>query len=229
MRENTVFNKSYIGLRRDLLKYIQENGCRVLDVGCGIGINGKYLKENGIASYVVGIEIDDSMAEVARDTVDEIIVADLNRKAIEELGLNVNFDYILLGDILEHLLDPWSILKDLSNKLNKKGTIIISLPNIQHIETFLQIYVNGAWPFNNRGIFDRTHVRFFTYSNIIDLIDDAGLHVIKCEKKFRYRDAIGSNFPFKSEKILTRFFPKLFTFQYIFVCRKFNHAEKTSQ
>lgn len=213
------YNQSYIGLRKDIIKYIDGESNKVLDVGCAIGINGKYLLDKGIAIEVVGIEFDEIMAEEASEHNSKIFCGDLNNKEFLESFLNSNytFDYILFGDILEHLIEPQKVLTVFRSLLNKNGKIIISLPNIAHVELFIQVFIKGSWPKNERGIFDKTHLRWFTRKDVFSLVKKSDLEVIKYERKLRARDAIGSKFDFKA-KFLKLINKDLVTFQHIVVC-----------
>jgi len=118
---------------------------------------------------------------------------------------------------LEHLNNPLQVLKELKELLKSNGKIIISLPNIAHIELFIQIYIKGTWPKNERGIFDKTHLRWFTRKDVFELITASGLKLITYERKFRSRDAIGSKFSWKY-KLLKIISKDLVTFQHIIVC-----------
>lgn len=213
------FNSSYTGLRSDIIKYIVGKGKVILDVGCATGINGKYLKDEGFAAKVIGIELDSSMAAEAKGHLDEVIIGNIEDDFIYDKLLGEYFDYILLGDVLEHLYDPWSVLNRLKLLLTSNGKLIISLPNIQHIELLMSVYIQGKWPYNDRGIFDKTHLRWFTHKNILELEERCNIRILKLERKFRYRDRIGSEFPFYG-KLLKKVCPNLFTFQYIVVAEK---------
>ena len=212
------FNESYIGLRADLLKHVSHQSCSVLDVGCATGANGKWLIDSGIARSVTGIEYDPKMAEEAEKHYTKVYNLDLNAKhdLLDIIG-NEKFDYILLGDVLEHLIDPWSALKSFAELLAPCGRAIISIPNAGHIDTFIHVFLKGYWPYNSRGIFDRTHLRFFTLKNIKELVELSNLELIETERKFRYRDAIESKFPFYG-LLLKALLKDLYTFQYIVVC-----------
>ena len=214
------FNQSYIGLRNDILKYINGESNVILDVGCALGINGKYLLENNKAIKVVGIEYDESMAQQALTCNTKVFCGDLNDSKFRQSVLNANytFDYILFGDILEHLYDPLKVLTELKSMLNPNGRIIISLPNIAHIELFIQVFIKGTWPKNERGIFDKTHISWFTRKDVFSLAELANLEVINYERKFRARDAIGSRFSWKT-KLLKWINKDLVTFQHIVVCK----------
>ncbi|CAB3289259.1 conserved protein of unknown function [Methanocaldococcus lauensis] len=183
--ENKNFNQSYIGYRKDILSIIPKNVKKVLDVGCSVGALGELLKKSNNEIEVVGIEIDEHMAQIAKDKLDKVIVGD-----IEELDLSKFFDLnyfdcIILADVLEHLKNPWDVLKNLTNYLNKNGVIITSIPNIRHYTTILSLIFKGYWPYRERGIHDRTHLRFFTLKNIKELFEYADLKIVTIKRKYR--------------------------------------------
>ncbi|WP_298236985.1 methyltransferase domain-containing protein [uncultured Algibacter sp.] len=213
------YNKSYIGLRTDLLKLIEGDFNKVLDVGCALGTNGEYLLKNNIADTVYGIEFDAKMAEEAEKCNTKVFCGDLNSTAFRKTIINESplFDYILFGDVLEHLLNPQQVLTDLKSRLNKNGKIIISLPNIAHVELFIQVYIKGTFPRNPRGIFDRTHLRWFTRKDVFNLLQDSELKLLNYIRNYRSRDAIGSKFDWKY-KLLKLINKDLVTFQHIVVC-----------
>lgn len=212
-------NTSYIGLRDDLLKYIEGKSLKILDVGCATGTNGKYLLDHKIADTVVGVEFDEIMAIEASKYYAEVFNGDLNSpRFLERIGnQNIKFDYILFGDILEHLISPRDVVIALKSLLNTDGKIIISVPNIAHLELFIQVFIKGTWPKNNRGIFDKTHLRWFTKKDIHEFVKEANLSVVKYEAKLRARDAIGSKFKFWT-KVLRWINKDWVTFQHILVC-----------
>ena len=115
------YNKSYIGLRTDLLNLIDGNSNHVLDVGCALGVNGKYLLENNIADSVYGIEFDAKMAEEANKCNTIVFCGDLNSDEFRKTIINESplIDYILFGDVVEHLYDPEKVLIDLKSILKK--------------------------------------------------------------------------------------------------------------
>lgn len=215
----TNYNASYIGLRQDILKHIIGENIVVMDVGCANGNNGKFLLENNIVTKVYGVEFHMEMANEARLNNTRVFQGDLNSIKFrnEIISESPQFDYILFGDILEHLYDPQTVLKELTEKLKPSGQVIISLPNIAHLELFIQIYIKGTWPKNLRGIFDRTHIRWFTRKDAFAMVEECGLKVTKYERNFRARDAIGSTFNWKYNMI--KFIKKDWvTFQHILIC-----------
>ncbi|MCH3884980.1 class I SAM-dependent methyltransferase [Tenacibaculum aquimarinum] len=215
----TKLNQSYIGLRKDLLTFISGESNNVLDVGCAIGSNGKYLLENNFADNVYGIEFDKVMAQKASNCLTKVFVGDLNNQDFLKVILenNIKYDYIIFGDVLEHLINPKKVLNHLKNALKPNGKIIISLPNIAHVELFIQVFIKGTWPQNERGIFDKTHLRWFTKNDVFKLVTDTNLKIVEYKRKFRSRDAIGSKMSlfYKIIKFLRK---DLVTFQHIIVC-----------
>ncbi len=230
MTENRIdgacFQASYTGLRRDLLRHVHGEGLSVLDLGCATGKNGRHLLESGVARHVVGVELDPAMAAEARASYARVLVADLDQpEALAELD-GETFDCMLAGDVLEHLREPERLLRRLMTLLSPDGRVIVSVPNVQHVETFIQVYLRGTWPREERGLFDRTHVRFFTRRNLLALLRDTGLVVEQLERRFRFRDRLGSRFPFGSGPLLKLLFPNLFTHQYVAVCRRADAPER---
>lgn len=209
-----------MGVRLELLNRIRGEQNAVLDVGCATGMNGRYLIENSVASEVVGIEQNLGMAEEAQKHLSKVIVGSVEERGVLNQALREGgYDYILLGDILEHLVDPWGMLKSTTELLCSNGKIILSIPNVQHIDTFIQLFIKGRWPYNERGIFDKTHLRWFTLKNIHELVEGAGLDIVELSRKYRYRDRQGSKFPFYGA-LLKRLFSNYYTFQYIVLCQQ---------
>jgi 2-polyprenyl-3-methyl-5-hydroxy-6-metoxy-1,4-benzoquinol methylase len=213
------FNTSYIGLRLDILKYVVGKNNVVLDVGCATGTNGRYMLENKLARIVYGIEFQKGMAIEAAKSNTKIFQGNLDNIEFRKVILTESpqFDYILFGDILEHLIDPENVLKELTKNLKPGGKVIISLPNVAHIELFVQVYIKGTWPKNPRGIFDCTHLRWFTRKDANLLVENCSLKVIKYERNFRARDRIGSTFNWKY-KMIKWLNKDWVTFQHILIC-----------
>lgn len=217
----TNFNNSYIGIRPDLLKHIKGKNNIILDIGCATGSNGRYLLEHDIAQKIIGAEYDQEMAEISSQIYDKVYIGDLNDdEFIKNICENTEkVDYILFGDVLEHLMDSQSVLANLGTLLKENGEVIISVPNISHIELFIQVYIRGTWPRNERGIFDKTHVTWFTKKDVSKMVESAGLQIKTYDYNLRARDAIGSKFNFwlKVLKIINK---NLFVFQHIVVAKK---------
>jgi SAM-dependent methyltransferase len=122
---------------------------RVLDVGCGGGELGRLLKRRG--HYVAGIELVPAAAERARTILDQVACFDLETDPPPfSPG---SFDAIILADVLEHLIDPWRVLKQLVRLLSPGGRVIASVPNLQNWKVLRRLLV-GRWRYRERGITD---------------------------------------------------------------------------
>lgn len=145
----------------------------MLDVGCGQGILGAALKRRG-AERVVGIELNPVAAEVARGVLDDVLVCDVEQTELPfEHG---SFDVLLYGDVLEHLVDPWAVLRAHRVLLRPGGRVIVSVPNIGYWEVIRDL-LRGRWEYASHGTLDATHLRFFTRRGLEALIRGAGLEV----------------------------------------------------
>lgn len=215
------FNKSYTGLRKEILHKIEGQNLIVLDVGCANGVLGNYLINNNISKEVYGIEVNSEMAKVAKINYDKIFEGNLDDLAFLEFIIQEipNCDYIIFGDILEHLKDPEIILKRFVTKLKLNGRVIISLPNVAHLELLINVYIKGSWPRNNRGIFDKTHLRWFTRKDAVELCKNSGLKLISYDPIYRSRDKLNSKFSLKY-KLIKLLNKDLVTFQHLIVSAK---------
>jgi hypothetical protein len=110
----------------------------------------------------------------------EYVQADLNHEIPSKIGAlrGRRFDKILCMDLLEHLTDPGRLLQDCRGLLNSNGTVVISLPNIANISVRLLLLL-GRFNYTERGILDRTHVRFFTRATARDFIRGCGFEIVK--------------------------------------------------
>jgi SAM-dependent methyltransferase len=149
-------------------------GRTVLDVGCGSGYLGASLAERGFA--VTGIERPDGYSKPFPASV-RLVEADLEH-GLPDLG--GGFDYVLCADILEHLRDPDRMLRRLHQVVKPGGTLIASLPNSGNVYFRLNILA-GRFPQDDKGLFDRTHVRFYMWRGWVDLLNSTGWSVSAVE------------------------------------------------
>ena len=174
----------YTGNRPDIEALLPDNTSRVLDVGCSIGTLGKSIKEK-FGAFVTGLELDENMATIAKESLDKVIVGGATEIFAQGLLEKEIFDVIIFADVLEHLVDPWKTLSIAVENLSENGVVVASIPNIRFYHTILHLAVLGRWPYRERGTHDRTHLRFFTIKNISDLFAQAGLVIEK--KAVNYR------------------------------------------
>jgi 2-polyprenyl-3-methyl-5-hydroxy-6-metoxy-1,4-benzoquinol methylase len=186
------FNPSYVGVRHDILQLLPADARTFLDVGCATGELGRALKSERPAVNVVGVEHDPIMAKVAEQYLDEVVCGDVHQIDALMEGISMKkFDVIVCGDILEHLSDPWKITRDLACLLEDDGILVVSLPNIGHLSTHFNLLFRKTWPYRSRGIHDATHLRFFSFQNVISLLVQANLTVVDIKRNFRLMDRPG--------------------------------------
>lgn len=163
----------YYGItRKNLLDLISGTPKRVLEIGCGDGATLAALKRRG-AGYVCGLEINPQVAEKTRSRpeLDNVIVGDVEAALTGiESG---SFDVIVASHVLEHLIDPWKAVREIHRILTKDGQLVGAIPNIRHISILLGL-INGNWKYEDSGILDWTHLRFFTKSGISQLLSQGG-------------------------------------------------------
>jgi methionine biosynthesis protein MetW len=151
-------------------------GARTLDVGCATGYLTRELTARGCA--VVGIEADPAAAAAAAPHCAEVVTGDVEDAGDRAaLARRAPFDALVCGDVLEHLRDPWAALAFLATLLRPGGRAAVSVPNIAHW-TGRRAIVGGRFPCAEHGLFDRTHVRFFTRADARELVTGAGLAVV---------------------------------------------------
>ena len=207
---------AYENPREDLQRHVPAGARRVLDLGCASGALGAALKARG--ATVVGVERDPVYAAAARERLDDVVEADLETFDPATLG---TFDVLIAGDVLEHLSDPWSVLRRFAAIVQPGGTVVVSLPNVRHWETLFAIAVQGRFPRRNEGVFDATHLRWFTLHDAWSLVDQAGLRVEAVERRIRYR-RVGGAKATPAARLLARLpGPRAFlTFQHVIRARR---------
>lgn len=159
-------------LNPELIDRIPLTARSVLDVGCGGGALGaEYKRRNPRARYL-GIESDAASARLARTRLDA--VAEVNVEAEPMPFGDAVFDCILYGDILEHLRDPWAVLRAQALRLAQAGVVVICMPNAEHW-SFVERLLRGTFDYAPQGLFDATHLRWFTPETTRRALAQAGL------------------------------------------------------
>lgn len=162
-----------------LVKYVlsTRTDTRILDIGCGCGANAQAFKKRSAGVRVVGVEPSAQAVELARRACDEVFHGTFDewaRSARDESG----FDALLLSDVLEHVADPISFIRAIAAIPALRSALwIVSVPNYavwyNRINTLLGIQ-HYAWS----GLWDRTHLRFFTRRTVRELLEYSGLTIV---------------------------------------------------
>lgn len=160
----------YCNVRTELIALIKQEAGQplsVLEVGCGTGSTIGRIEYLYSDAEVYGIELVEPVAELAGKNFNVIC------GNIETMDLPYEkdkFDYIIFGDVLEHLREPENVLRRLKPYLKKGGSILASIPNLMNAEVIYKL-LHGDFTYEDLGIRDRTHLRFFTYNEIVRMFE----------------------------------------------------------
>ncbi len=189
---------------------------RVLDVGCGPGWLAKALTEAG--HTVVGVDI--AEADGAASRMSRFLVADLAHGLPDEVG--GDFDLVVAADIVEHLADPAGLLGDMAARVRPQGSLVISVPNIGHWYPRFRIAA-GRFDYDQRGVLDATHLRFFTRRRFLRVAEEAGLERVAHRHTGLPLDALGvgdsrviSGTVGRLDRLLVRAWPTMFAYQFVY-------------
>jgi len=204
---------AYENPRPELQAHVPREARRILDLGCASGALGAALKARQ-KCHVLGVERDAAYVARAQEQLDEVLIADVEALDFSSLA---PVDCLICGDVLEHLVDPWRVLADAAARLPAGGTLVVSLPNVRYWETFWQLGAKGTWPRRALGIFDRTHLRWFTLRDAHALLDEAGCDVVCVDRLYR----VGPERPPLRSALVDRLPGRtLLTFQHVLVGRR---------
>jgi 2-polyprenyl-3-methyl-5-hydroxy-6-metoxy-1,4-benzoquinol methylase len=166
---------SYFSLERQMFKdAIVKSNLNILDIGCGSGILGEYFMSFQ-GCTVHGVEINESAYQEAKVRLTSVIKGN-----IETIVLPYEmecFDAIILGDVLEHLINPIELINKILPFLKRDGSIFITVPNVRHWSVINGVVLKDEWEYQDWGILDYTHLRFFTKKSLISLCNKSSAKV----------------------------------------------------
>lgn len=170
---------SYYGHPRpEVAALVPETVKHVVDVGCGAGGLGRALKAQRPQVEVRGIEVVPEQAERARAHLDAVATQSAEAPVPDDWPRP---DCVIFADVLEHLVDPWSVLSAWVARLAPNGYVVASIPNVVHSSVSWGLAF-GKWQYQDAGVLDRTHLRFFTRRSIRELFEHAGLDIVRAER-----------------------------------------------
>jgi 2-polyprenyl-3-methyl-5-hydroxy-6-metoxy-1,4-benzoquinol methylase len=164
----------YSHTREEVLPFLPQRIAKLLDVGCGAGAFGRLVKERW-GAQVWGLEINAAAAAAAREDLDHVLVGDVHTALHRFAGQR--FDCITCLDVLEHLVDPEAVLRQAAELLAPNGMLVAVVPNVLYIGHLIRLFVSKDWRYEDHGILDRSHVRFFTRKSFARTLAEAGFLV----------------------------------------------------
>lgn len=165
-----ISTRYYLYPRLELVQMVDEpvdKAMNILDIGCGCGAMLGRIKGIYPSASVHGIELVPEAADIAKHMGD-VICADA--ESVEFPWQEEYFDYVIMGDVLEHLREPDIVLQKVYKCLKKNGHIIVSMPNMKHYSVMLPLLVSDVFPYSDAGILDTTHLKMYTNTEIQRLI-----------------------------------------------------------
>jgi SAM-dependent methyltransferase len=204
----------YGGVNAAVAGLIPTDRHRVLDLGCGDGSFGRWLRQHG-SHWVTGVTIQDEEARRAATGLDEVICTDLDRWT----PVGERYSGVVASHVLEHLADPARLLRAVGKVVAPGGWIVVALPNALFWRQRLA-FLSGSFRYSDGGIMDATHLRFFDWSSARDLVDNNGWLV---EEALADGGLPGSRFLGPSRGAIDRWacraWPAGFGFQFVFRAR----------
>jgi 2-polyprenyl-3-methyl-5-hydroxy-6-metoxy-1,4-benzoquinol methylase len=162
----------FSGERLDIVALLPADpAARILEVGCGSGGTGRAALAAGKAGYYAGVEIDPPSAERARTHLSLVLLG--NAEEIDLSPIGDGFDALIMSEVLEHLVDPWRTLRALAERLRPGAMVYASSPNIAQ-RAVIGDLLRGRFRYQDHGVMDRTHLRWFTPESYAAMFREAG-------------------------------------------------------
>jgi 2-polyprenyl-3-methyl-5-hydroxy-6-metoxy-1,4-benzoquinol methylase len=206
-------------VNEQVLSFVPLSANRILDVGCGTGTFGEALRKQR-ERQVVGITYSPEEAALARQRLTAVYCADLNDFDLSPLGM---FDCVVMSHVLEHFHRPDEFLVKVKGILMPGGVIVVALPNVLVYYQRLQ-FLFGRWRYQDWGILDRTHFRFFDLQSSAELLQEAGYEIRKrsCYGRFPLmkplRPVLGS-LASRIDNFTSELFPGLVAMQFVYLAK----------
>lgn len=180
MNYNEKSETYFENVRHDLLSLGEfGNNSKVLEIGAGYGSTLSFLKDQFAQLEAVGVDIVENKNQ---KNIDAFYCFNIEKQKLP--GYNNHFNTIIFADVLEHLYNPKKVLKESKKHLLNNGEILVSIPNIRNLKSMIKVFFKGDFSYEESGVFDHTHVRFYCKRNIINLVEESGYKIEKITSAF---------------------------------------------
>jgi 2-polyprenyl-3-methyl-5-hydroxy-6-metoxy-1,4-benzoquinol methylase len=162
----------------ELLALVPKDVAHVVEVGCSSGALAREYKKTNPRCEYIGIEIDADYAQLARAHCTKVLVGNIEHMPESEFKSLSRRDCWIFGDVLEHLYDPWAVLRRIRASLEPPASIVACIPNAQHWSVQWRLNA-GEFRYEEMGLLDRTHIRWFTRKTIGELFESTGFDIVE--------------------------------------------------
>ncbi|MGL4395512.1 MAG: class I SAM-dependent methyltransferase [Hyphomicrobium sp.] len=165
----------FAGARADFVALLpRDPNAAILEIGCGSGETGALALEAGRCARYVGVELFEAAASRARTRLSDVITGNVETMTFP--WQPASFDALILSEVLEHLVEPGRVVADLARFVRPGGMVLASSPNVAHWRVVREL-VCGRFNLADQGVFDRTHMRWFTPATYAAMFEAAGFTV----------------------------------------------------
>ena len=167
---------AHMVVNRDLLGLMPPGARRVVEVGCMHGALAHAYRAASSASRYTGIDIDPSYAQAAGEHCHETLAGDIEHFDAFRFQSLFPSDCWVFGDCLEHLRNPWQLVRSIRDRIDADGCLVACVPNGQHWSVQMRL-ATGLFRYEDSGLLDRTHLRWFTRVTMVEMFQQAGWRV----------------------------------------------------
>lgn len=160
----------------EVLRLIPKTSKKIIEIGCSSGALAREFKRKHPGVHWIGVEIDPDYAELAKRYCDTTLVANLDEVEEEFYATYSDCDCWIFADVLEHFRDPWAVVKKIRSVIPENGCIVACIPNAQNHSLIARLAV-GDFRYEDMGLLDRTHLRWFTRQTIYELFEKEGFRI----------------------------------------------------
>jgi len=163
----------YSGLNVKLYEAIPHNSKKILELGCANGKLGGLYKKNNLTAIWHGVDFSTEALKNASLVLDETYQIDMNQENLTEYIGDEKYDVIVIGDLLEHLIDPRKMLSELLKFTHDESKVVACVPNMSHVSV-VQRLISGDFTYDQMGLLDDTHLKLYSPSSLFKIFLDSG-------------------------------------------------------
>jgi len=179
------FDEYFSTSNQAVAEKIPQHPGRILDIGCAEGALAEQVMREKQPEAYDGIEVLAHVAEKAKTILTRVYVGSAEQ-IVPELT-SQSYDWVIMADSLEHMVDPWEMLRQVTRLLKPGGRLMLSIPNVRNLNVIIDLFLRGRWTYKPWGIMDQGHLRFFTRSSLQDLLTEQNYQIISCTSNPRNR------------------------------------------